>query len=138
MVDLKRKGRFAKKPKPKIRLYKMSVSTFFYDEETHQLVEYEHHFKIARRGRIRIIRRRLAKLGGRHLQNWLYKYRKVWIPKRKLRTAFEREQYAKKQEPYATVRRFTMRRIRKRWVAKELASGKMRYSRKRRKKAVKQ
>jgi len=138
------RGRFAKKPtrrvlrKPKIRLYKMTISTFWYEKETHQLVEFECHFKIARRGRVKTVRNRLARLGGKHLQNWLHRERKIWIPKRKLRTAFEKEQYAKKQQTHATVRRFSMRRVKKRWISKELAPGRMKYSRKRRRKVVKQ
>jgi len=131
------KGRFIRKPKPKIRLFKMTISTFWYEKETHQLLEFEIHVKIARRGSIKTVRRRLAKLGGRHLQNWLRRERKIWIPRRKLRTAFERETYARKQEAYATVRRFSMRRVKKKWVAKELPAGRMKYSRKRRKKVVK-
>lgn len=124
--------------KPKTRLYKMTISTFWYEKETHQLVEFEIHVKIGRRGSVNTVRRRLAKLGGKHLQNWLRRTRKIWIPKRKLRTAFEKEQYARKQEAYANVRRFTMRRIKKEWVAKELKAGRMKYARKRRKKVVKQ
>jgi len=125
------------KPKRPVRLYKMTVSTFHYDKPTHQLIEFEAHFKIARRGRVKTVRGRLARLGGRHLQNWLRRERKIWIPKRKLRTAFERETYAKKQEAYAIVRRFSMRRVKKRWIAKELRAGRMRYAKKRRKKIVK-
>jgi len=127
-----------KKPRPKrpIRLYRMTIATFHYDKPTHELIEFEAHFKIARRGRIRTIRRRLAKLGARHFQNWLHRDRKIWVQRRKLKIAFEREVHAKKQEAYATVRRFSMRRVKKRWVAKELRAGRMRYARKRRRKKV--
>ena len=137
-VEPRKRRPLRKKPKPKrpARLYRMTVSTFWYNEETHQLSEYEAHFKIARRGDIRHIRRKLAEKGLSHFKRWLKRVDKTWKPEeqyRKIKVAFEKEQYARKEEAHASVRRLVMRRVKKRWVAKELASGTMRYSKRRRK-----
>jgi len=131
-----------KKPKPKrpARLYRMTISTFWYNEDTHQLSEYEAHFKIPRRGDIRHVRRKLAEKGLGHFKRWLKREDKTWKPEeqyRKIKVAFEKERYARKEAAYASVRRFVMRRVKRRWVAKELPVGKMRYTKKRPKKVAK-
>jgi hypothetical protein len=114
----------------------MTIATFHYDKPTHQLIEYEMHFKIARRGDIGRVRRRLAKRGAAHFQRWLHHTREISIPKRKLKIAFEREAHARPpQERAVSVRRFVMRRVKKRWRAQELPSGTMSYV-KRRKRRV--
>ena len=119
----------------KARLYSTTIATFHYDKPTHQLIEYEAHLKIARRSiHVRAVRLRLAKRGAAHFQRWLRRYAKIWIPKRKLRIAFERETYAKKQEDKASVRRFVMHRVKRRWTSKELPAGTMSYVRRRRRK----
>jgi hypothetical protein len=112
----------------------MTIATFWYDKPTHQLIEYEDHFKIARRGKLRTVRTRLAKLGVKHFQRWLRRYAKISIPKRKLKVAFEREVYAKVQQQKASVRRFVMHRVKGRWTSKELSPGTMSYVRRRRRK----
>lgn len=118
-----------RKRKPAVRLYRMTIATFHYDKPTHQLIEYEMHFKIARAGDVRRVRRRLANLGAAYFQRWLHRTHEISIPKRKLKIAFEREARAKVEQDLATVRRFVMRRVKKRWVAQELPSGTMSYVR---------
>jgi len=120
----------------RVRLYRMTIATFHYDKPTHQLVEYEMHFKIARRGDIRRIRLRLAKLGAAYFQRWLRRTRKISVPRRKLKIAFEREAHAKVQEDMVIIRRFVMQRVKTRWRAQELPRGIMSYV-KRRKRLVK-
>jgi len=123
-----RKTRRRKARRRPIRLYRMTIATYHYDKRTHQLTEYEAHFKVARRGRdVARIRRRLAELGAGYFQRWLHRRYKVWIPKRKLRIAFERERHARRQQRYASVRWFSMRRVKGRWTSQELPAGKMRY-----------
>jgi hypothetical protein len=128
-----RRRRKLRRRKP-LRLYRMTIATFWYDSETRQLVEYEMHFKIARRGKLRTVRARLAKLGVKHLQSWLRRHLKISIPKGKLKIAFEREAHAKVQQQKASVRRFVMHRVKGRWTSKELPAGTMSYVRRRRRK----
>ena len=130
---IRRKPRVARK-RAHVRVYRATVATFHYDKPTRQLIEYEMHFKIARRGKLRTIRARLAKLGLKHLQSWLRRYAKISIPKGKLKVAFEREAHARKQQTHASVRRFVMHRVKGRWTSKELPAGTMSYVRRRRKK----
>ena len=122
-----RRSKRIKKRKPAVRLNRMTIATYHYDKRTHQLTEYEAHFKIARRGRVTWIRRRLAKLGAGYFQRWLHRRYRTWIPKRKLRIAFERERHARKQQRHASVRWFGMRRVKRRWTSQELPTGKMSY-----------
>jgi hypothetical protein len=113
----------------------MTIATFWYDKPTHQLIEYEIHIKIARRSiHVRTVRRRLAKRGVAHFQRWLRRRYRIWIPKRKLKVAFEREAHAKVQKNKVSVRRFVMRRVKGRWTSKELPPCTMSYVRRRRKK----
>jgi len=121
-----------RKRKPAVRLYRMTIATFHYDKPTHQLIEYEMHFKIARRGDIKRVRRRLAKLGAAYFQRWLRRAREISVPRRKLKIAFEREARAYVEQFAATVRTFIMRRERRRWVAQELLLRTMSYVRRRR------
>jgi hypothetical protein len=113
----------------------MTIATFHYEKRTHQLIEYEMHIKIARRSiHVRAVRLRLAKLGAAYFQRWLRRYAKISIPKRKLKVAFEREAHAKVQQQKASVRRYVMHRVKRRWTSKELAPGTMSYVRRRRRK----
>jgi len=139
MAKMKRRPA-RKKPKRPIRLYRVTISTFWYNEETRQLCEFEMHFKIARRGDIRHVRRKLAERGLGHFKRWLKRVDRTWKPEeqyRKIKVAFEKERYARKEQAHASVRRFVMRRVKRRWVAKELRAGRMRYARKRSKKVAK-
>jgi hypothetical protein len=114
----------------------MTIATFRSDKPTHQLIENEAHFKIARRGELRTVRTRLAKCGAAYFRRWLRTCVKISIPKGKLRIAFEREAHAKKQQQKASVRRFVMRRIKGRWASKEFPAGTMSYVRRRRRRKV--
>jgi hypothetical protein len=116
----------------------MTIATFDYDKPTHQLVEYEMHFKIARRARteadVKRIRRQLEEKGRRHFHYWLLKHLKVQLD-REVRVSFEHEERAKRQvaEAYASIRRFLMRRVNRRWEAEELPSCRMRFAKRSRK-----
>jgi hypothetical protein len=117
----------------------MTVSSFSYHEQKHQLFEYEMHLKIPRRARTRAhvkrIRKQLEEKGRRHFHYWLLKHLKVSLD-REVRVNFEHEQRAKKQiaQTHASVRRFVMRRVNKRWEAEELPSGTIGFAKTRRKK----
>lgn len=126
------------RPAP-VRMFRMTVSSFSYHEQKHQLFEYEMHYKIARRARTRAdikrIRKQLEEKGRRHFHYWLLKHLKVRLD-REVRVNFEHEERPKKQivQTHASVRRLMMRRIDRRWVAEELPSGRMRFAKTRRKK----
>lgn len=114
-----------------VMTHRMTVSTFHYDHKEKKLSEYEMYFKIARRGDPTKIRANLAEKGREHFRKWLNRHD---IPlQRDTEVHFELEQAAKRTQEYASVRRFVIRRINKRWVAEELAPGRMRYGRRRRK-----
>ncbi|MBN1357570.1 hypothetical protein JW988_02265 [Candidatus Bathyarchaeota archaeon] len=76
----------------KVRIYRMTIASFWYDKEAEHVREYEMHYKVAREGDIRKIREHLAKRGVRHFQQNIYRKFKRWIPKREIRVSFEREQ----------------------------------------------
>jgi len=129
-------------PKAPVRIFRMTASSFQYDERKGQLFEHEMHFRIARRARtvpdVKRIRRQLEEKGRRHFHYWLLKHLKVRLD-REVRVNFEHEERAKVQVPqaYASVRRFLMRRVKGRWTSKELPSGTMNYVRRRRRKKKK-
>jgi len=128
-----------RRPRPgPVRVFRTTVSSFSYHEQKHQLFEYEMHLKIARRARTRAdvkrIRKQLEEKGRKHFHYWLLKHLKVSLD-REVRVNFEHEQRAKKQiaQTHASVRRFVMRRVDRRWDAQELPSGRMRFAKRRRK-----
>jgi hypothetical protein len=108
------------------RTYRMTISTFQYNEEKKQLIEWESYFKIDRKGDPRRVRAKLAERGRNHFRRWLS--RNGVPPERAIQVNFELEQAAKRQQKYASIRRLVLRRINRRWVAEELKPGKMRYS----------
>ena len=124
--------------KAPVRFFRMTVSSFSYHEQKRQLFEYEMHLKIARRARtkadVKRIRKQLEKKGRRHFDYWLLKHLKVSLD-REVRVNFEHEERAKKQiaQTHASVRRFVMRRVNKRWEAQQLPSGTIGFAKRRRK-----
>lgn len=121
-----------------IRVFRMTVSSFHYDERGHQAVEYEMYFRLNRRARraldITRIRAMLEEKGRRHFRYWLLKHLKVRL-ERSVLVNFEKEHRAKRQveQARATVRRLLIRRVNRRREAQELPSGTMRFAKWRRK-----
>ena len=115
-----------------VRTLKMTVSSFLSDKRAHQLLEYEMYFEINRIARtveeVQAIRTALEGKGRRHFRSWLLRHLNVRLEGR-VYVNFEREQRAERQveQTYASVRRFVMRRVNKRWEAEELQSGRMRF-----------
>lgn len=130
---MRKRGR--KRP---VRNFRMTASSFDYDERRHQPVEMEMYFNINRTARtiaeIRRIRSELEQKGRKHFHYWIHKHLNVRLD-RAVRVNFEKEQRAKRQvqQVYASVRRLMMRRIDRRWVAEKLPSGTMRFAKKRKK-----
>jgi hypothetical protein len=126
-----------------VRTFRMTISSFHYDESRRQLLEYESYFKIDRRARdvaeIARIRTALEQKGRRHFSYWLLKHLNVRLDRR-VQVNFEKEQRAKRQveQARASVHRLLMRRVNKRWEAQELPPGTMRFVKRRSKRAKKQ
>ena len=134
---MKRIMRGARRRKRPIRTFRMTASSFDYDERRHQPVELEMYFKISRGARttadIRRIRIELEQKGRKHFRYWILKHLNLPL-ERAVRVNFEKEERGKRQveQTYASVRRLMMRRVDRRWVAENLPSGKMRFAKRRR------
>ena len=113
----------------------MTIASVWYDEDAEHVKEFEMHYKIARTGSIRGTRQNLAKRGASHFQQNVYRKFKRWIPKKKIRVSFEREQTAlKKQELIQIdIRRMEGTGKRNRWKATPLPSRVLTFVKKKRK-----
>ncbi len=89
--------------------------------------------KVARRGKIRTIRRRLARRGAPHFQQLIYRRFRKWIPKKKLRINFEREEVAAQTEGCIMIQLRGMQYRGRQWVATPFPSKVLSYAKKRRK-----
>jgi hypothetical protein len=110
----------------------MTIATAWYDARAKRVREYEMHFKVARRGRIRNVRRQLARRGVPYFQKAIYDLYRRWIPKRKIRISFEREEPAPKVERTIAIEARRMEGVGKRWKAYPLPSRKLSYAKRRR------
>lgn len=123
--------------KAPVHLFRMTASSFLYDERRHQPLEYESYFKINKGARTKAditrIRVELEQKARKHFHYWLLKHLGVRLD-RAVRINFEKEERAKRQmeQSYASVRRLMMRRIDRRWVAGSLPSSRMRFAKRRR------
>jgi hypothetical protein len=113
------------------RTYRMTVFSTWYDSVEEELVSYEMHYKITRRGRIRSIREQLRRRGMEHFQRSVYRLTKKWLPRRKVKAYFEREEPAKKSQRDINVEVLRMRRKDRRWKATKLPSRVIRLFRRR-------
>ena len=135
-VTGKGKGKRKRRRKASVCTFKPTVSSFFYDQPSRQLVEYEFYMKIARRARtradIKSIRAILEEKARRHFRSWLLRHLNVRLD-RPVHVSFEREQREKRQveQAYASVQRLVLRRVDKRWEAQDLPSGRMRFAKRR-------
>lgn len=97
----------------------MTIATVWYDEDMHNVREFEMHFKVARLGAIRNIRLYLARRGVNYFQYRIYYLYKQWISKDNIRISFEREERTKHSEDYIRIEIRRMEGIgkHKRWKA---------------------
>lgn len=119
------------------RTFRMTIASTWYDNITQKAREYEMHYKAARRGSIVHVRRHLAKRGIKHFQQTVYRLFKRWIPKNKIRIAFEREELAKKVECLIQIEVRALIGRGRRWTAFGLPSRVLTYSKKKRKRKQK-
>lgn len=117
----------------KPRLYQMTIASTWYDKTARAQREYEAHFSGARRGRIRTIRRHLAKRGAPYFQRLIYRRFGKWIPKNKLRISFEREEPARKIQREITIELRGMQYRGRKWKATTIPSKVLRYAKRKRK-----
>lgn len=118
-----------------IRIYRMTIASTWYDKEAEHVREYEMHYKVAREGDIRETREYLAKRCVRHFQQNIYRKFKRWIPKRKVRVSFEREQptIRDKSDDFIQIESRRMEIRGKKWRAYPLPSRVLTYVKKKRK-----
>jgi hypothetical protein len=76
----------------KIRIYRMTIASAWYDNRAEVQREFEMHFKVARRGQIRTVRRTLARRGIPYFQQSIYRKFGRWIPRRRIRGRNEGEE----------------------------------------------
>ena len=118
-----------------VRIYRMTIASIWYDEDAEKVKEFEIHYKVARSGPIRDTRYYLARRGGPHFQQYVYRKHKRWIPKRKIRVSFEREQTAIMPEGLIKIEIRQMQGVgkRNRWKAVPSASRVLTYVKQKRK-----
>jgi len=112
-------------------MFHTTISTKWSDERTQTAREHEMYFVVARRGDIRRIRRNLAKRGVELFQRDVYRRHRRWIPKRRIKVAFEREKPAKRAEDVIKVESLTMDYKGRRWKATRHPSRVISYGRRR-------
>jgi len=112
----------------------MTVATAWYDKASRRAKEHELHFTVARPGKIRNVRRYLARRAVPYFQQAIYRHYKHWIPKQRIRVAFEREEAASKSETKIRIEGRSMLYRGKQWAAFPLAQRELSYSKKRRSK----
>jgi hypothetical protein len=110
----------------------MTIFTTWYDKTTSGAQEYELHFTVARHGRIRTVRRTLMERGIPYFQGLLYRRLKKWIPNRKVKVRFEREQPALTSESKIRLEGRSMLFRGKRWWAYPFGRWVLSYARKKR------
>lgn len=136
LLGIAKKGRPKSKVKRiprRVRTYRATIASTWYDKDAERVREYEMHFKVARRGSIRANRRYLARRGAPYFQQTVYRLYKYWIPKWKVRVAFEREEPAEKPEELIQIEVRRMEGKGKRWKAFPLPSRVLAYEKQQRK-----
>jgi hypothetical protein len=110
----------------------MTIATVWYDEAAGAAKEYEFHFKVARAGDIRRVRRALAERGAPYFQQLVYRRIKRWIPLRKIKVRFEKEEAATKKDSRIHIEGRSMFYRGKKWQAYSLGTWELNYAKKRR------
>jgi hypothetical protein len=116
------------------RWYRLTVAAAWYDRRASLKREYEGHYKVARCGSPRRVRRELARRAMLDFQRNLYRRQGVWIPLHRIRAQPEREELAAAEEKIVTVYTRSMRYRGKHWGATELPNRTISYTKKRRRK----
>jgi hypothetical protein len=119
-----------------VRLYRMTVAAGWYDPRAGFKREYEMHYKVARRGSPRRVRRELARRAIADFQRNVYRLQGTRVPLHKIRAESEREEAAAASQRIIEVYTRSMRRCGKHWSATELPTRTISFTKKRRKRRV--
>jgi len=114
-------------------LYRMTIASKWYDKPSQYEREHEMHLRIARPGKIRTVRRHLAKRGIPYFQQTIYRRFHKWIPKRYIRGKFEREESADRSESVITIEMRGMQYRGREWKPSRFPTRVLTYAEKRRK-----
>jgi hypothetical protein len=85
------------------RIYPMTISSIWYDEESGCARTEELYLDAARYGRIETVRKHLADIGVPFFQRVVYRRLKKWIPKHEVKVGFELHEFAEKSRNRITV-----------------------------------
>jgi hypothetical protein len=113
-------------------LYRMTIASAWYDRFAEFQREYEQHCEASLRGSPRRVRRTLARRGVGQFQRDVYRTHGVWIPLRRIRVSFEREEETDAVDRFIKVYRRSMRYRGKHWSATQLPAKVIPYAKKRR------
>lgn len=122
-----------------VRMYRMTISSIWYNRKAGAAQGLEIHYKVARRGSIRSMRLKLAKRCVPNFQQHFYRHFKWWIPKRRVKVYFERETptLLPKSQRLIEVERGVKEYVGKRWTEIRLRPLQLHVTPKRRKKYTK-
>jgi hypothetical protein len=90
------------------RLYQMTIAGRGYDERGKREFKPEFHLEASRSGKIRTVRRQLAKRGVEYFQQRIYRLYGIWIPKKDIRIGLELREPAVKTERTIRITAFAM------------------------------
>lgn len=113
-----------------IYTYRMTTSTVWYYMPAHMGQGYEMHFKTARRGKIEDVRRALETEGATYFQETIHSRFGRWIPKRRLRIGFEREEPTTRVQNNITVQARYMEYRGGKWKSTAMPSKVLSYAKK--------
>jgi hypothetical protein len=111
----------------------MTIASAWYDKQSEVQREFEMHFKIARAGKIRYVRRTLARRGIPYFQQAIYRRHRRWIRKDRIRVSFEREEPTMKSERKIVITARGMQYRGRQWRASPLPNRVITYAKKKRK-----
>jgi len=112
----------------KLRAYRATIATTWYDKTVGAAREFEVHFQVSRPGKIRTVRRMLAKRGVPYFQYLVHRRVGRWVPKSNIKVRFEREMPASKSGKTIQTESRSMLYRGKRWRAYSLGRGKLLYA----------
>ena len=116
-----------------IRLYKMVLSTGWYDEDNKRPVTHESYYQVARKGKIKTVKKSLTKRGLKHFQQSVYRFTKHWPRKHRVRVSFERIMPVTKSDKHIQIQTLSMEKKNGQWSATRLPSRILTYIKRRRK-----
>jgi hypothetical protein len=111
----------------------MTIASAWYDNRAEVQREFEMHFKVARRGSIRNVRRTLARRGVPYFQQSIYRKYRKWVRRGKIRVSFEREEPAAKVQRDIIITTRGMQYRGREWKPTALPTRVLSYAKKKRK-----